>query len=131
HPRCSARALTRPTRTRQERRAVEVVMAWLVLIVAGLLEVVWSLGLKYTKGFTRPVPSVITVAAIVASMLLLSRAARTLPIGSAYAVWVGIAVVGASIGGVLLFDEPMPPLRAAFVALLVVSIFGLKLTSSP
>ena len=105
-------------------------MAWFVLIVAGVLEVIWSLGLKYTHGFTRPVPSVITGAAIVSSMVLLARATRTLPIGTAYAVWVGIGVVGAAIGGVVLFDEAMPPLRMVFVALLVVSIIGLKLTSA-
>ncbi len=105
-------------------------MAWFVLIVAGLLEVVWSLGLKYTRGFTRPVPSVVTAAAIVASMLLLARAARTLPIGTAYAVWVGIGTVGAALGGVVLFDEAMPPLRLLFLALLVAAIVGLKLTSS-
>ncbi|APR82758.1 Quaternary ammonium compound-resistance protein SugE [Minicystis rosea] len=105
-------------------------MAWLVLIIAGVLEVVWSLGLKYTQGFTRPLPSIITGTAIVASMLLLARASRTVPIGAAYAVWVGIGVVGAAIGGVVLFDEAMPPLRIVFVVLLVVSIIGLKLTSS-
>lgn len=104
-------------------------MAWLVLIVAGCLEVVWSLGLKYTEGFTRPLPSVLVGGAIVASMVLLGRAARTLPIGTAYGVWVGIGALGAAIGGVVLFDEPMPPLRLAFVGLLLVSIVGLKLTS--
>jgi len=104
-------------------------VAWLVLITAGLLEVVWALGLKYTHGFTRLVPSLITGAAIIASMLLLARATRTLPIGTAYAVWVGIGVLGSAIGGALLFDEAMPPLRVAFVALLVLSITGLKLTS--
>ena len=105
-------------------------MAWFVLISAGILEVVWSLGLRYTHGFTRLVPSVITGTAIVASMLLLARAARTLPIGTAYAVWVGIGAVGAAIGGVVLFNEAMPPLRILFVALLVVSLIGLKLTST-
>lgn len=105
-------------------------MAWLVLIVAGLLEVVWSLGLKYTQGFTRPLPSVVTGAAIVASMLLLAMAARTLPIGTAYAVWVGIGVVGATAGGVLLFGEAMPLRRIVFLVMLVVSIIGLKLTSA-
>jgi len=105
-------------------------MAWLVLISAGLLEVTWSLGLKYTHGFTRPVPSVITGTAIAASLLLLARAARTLPIGTAYAVWVGIGVVGAVIGGAVLLGEAMPPLRIAFATLLVVSIIGLKLTST-
>jgi quaternary ammonium compound-resistance protein SugE len=105
-------------------------MAWFILIVAGLLEVVWSLGLKYTQGFTRLVPSLVTGAAIIGSMFLLSRAARTLPIGTAYAVWVGIGVVGAAVGGFLLFHEAMTLARAAFLALLVVSIIGLKLTAS-
>lgn len=105
-------------------------MAWFNLFIAGLLEVVWSLGLKYTHGFTRPLPSVITGVALVASMLLLARAARTLPIGTAYAVWVGIGVVGAAIGGVVLFDEAMPPLRVVFLALLVGSLIGLKMTSA-
>lgn len=105
-------------------------MAWFILIIAGLLEVIWSLGLKYTDGFTRPLPSIITGVALVASMLLLARAARTLPIGTAYAVWVGIGVVGAAIGGVLLFDEAMPPLRAVFLAMLVGSLIGLKITSA-
>ncbi len=105
-------------------------MAWLVLIAAGALEVAWSLGLKYTHGFTRPVPSVFTGAANVGSMLLLAQAARTLPIGTAYAVWVGIGVVGTAIGDVALFGEAMPPLRLVFVVLLVMSIVGLKLTST-
>ena len=105
-------------------------MAWFVLLLAGVLEVVWSLGLKYTHGFTRVLPSIITGAAIVASLGLLAQAARTLPIGTAYPVWVGIGVLGATIGGVVLFGEPMPPLRVVFVVLLVVSILGLKLTST-
>lgn len=105
-------------------------MAWFVLLLAGVLEVVWSLGLKYTHGFTRVLPSVITGVAIVASLGLLAQAARTLPIGTAYPVWVGIGVLGATIGGVVLFGEPMPPLRVVFVVLLVVSILGLKLTST-
>lgn len=104
-------------------------MAWFVLVLAGLLEVVWALGLKYTQGFSRLVPSVVTGGAIVASMLLLARAARTLPIGTAYAVWVGIGTVGAAIGGVVLFGEALPPLRAFFIALLVLSIVGLKATA--
>lgn len=107
-----------------------VTMAWFLLIAAGFLEVVWSLGLKYTQGFTRPIPSVITGTAIVASMLLLGRAARTLPIGTAYAVWVGIGAVGAAIGGVILFGEAMPLRRAIFLGLLITSILGLKLTST-
>src|SRR5687767_8624926 len=106
-------------------------MAWFLLIMAGLLEVVWSLGLKSTEGFTRPLPSLVTGVAIVASLLLLAQATRTLQIGTAYAVWVGIGVLGTAIGGVILFGESMPPGRLLFLALLVVSIVGLKLTSSP
>ena len=106
-------------------------MAWLVLFVAGALEIVWSLGLKYTRGFTRPVPSVVTALAIAGSMFLLARAARTIPIGTAYAVWVGIGAVGAAVGGVVLFGEAMPPRRLAFLVLLVVAIVGLRLSSPP
>ncbi len=104
-------------------------MAWLVLFVAGLLEVAWALGLKTTEGFTRLVPSLLTGAAIVGSMVLLAQASRTLPIGTAYAVWVGVGVVGASIGGIFLYDEPVSAPRTLFLGLLVVSIIGLKLTS--
>ena len=105
-------------------------MAWLTLVLAGLLEMVWALGLKYTQGFTRPLPSVVTGAAIVASMVLLARAARTLPIGTAYAVWVGIGTLGAAIGGAVLFGEAVTPWRAAFLLLLLAAIVGLKVTAS-
>lgn len=104
-------------------------MVWLVLVLAGLLEVAWSLGLRYTHGFTRPLPSLFTGAAIIASMILLARATRTLPIGTAYAIWVGIGVVGATLGGLILHGEALPPRRAIFLALLVVAILGLKLTA--
>lgn len=104
-------------------------MAWVLLVVAGLLEVVWSLGLKSTQGFTRLWPSVGTVAAIIASLFLLSQAARTLPIGTAYAVWVGIGAVGAAFGGAWLYGEALPPLRLVFLSLLVFSLLGLKLTA--
>jgi quaternary ammonium compound-resistance protein SugE len=104
-------------------------VAWLILIVAGLLEVVWSVGLKYTHGFARLVPSAITVVALIASVVLLERAARVIPVGTAYAVWVGIGVVGVAIAGVVLFAEPMPPLRILFTTMLIVSIIGLKLTA--
>lgn len=104
-------------------------MAWVVLFVAGLLEIGWAIGLKYTDGFTRPLPSVLTAAAIVASMVLLSLAARTLPIGTAYAVWVGIGAAGAAVLGMVLFGEPRNPGRLFFLVLLVVSIVGLKLTT--
>jgi quaternary ammonium compound-resistance protein SugE len=105
-------------------------MAWFVLVIAGLLEVAWSLGLKSTEGFTRVGPSVVVGSAIVASMVLLAHAAKTLPIGTAYAVWVGIGVIGTVIGGVVLFDEAMPPLRVVFSIGLIVSIVGLKLTAT-
>ena len=104
-------------------------MAWVLLIVAGLLEVCWAIGLKYTEGFTRPLPTLLTVAAIIASMVLLSLAARSLPIGTAYAVWVGIGALGAAVLGIFLFHEPVTPSRVFFLALLLTAIIGLKLTS--
>jgi quaternary ammonium compound-resistance protein SugE len=104
-------------------------MAWVYLIVAGLLETGWAIGLKYTDGFRRPVPTVLTVIGIVASMILLGLAARTIPIGTAYAIWVGIGAVGAVVLGIILFDEPRDFARMAFVALLIVSLIGLKLTT--
>ena len=104
-------------------------MAWTMLIVAGLLEVGWAIGLKYTDGFTRPIPSVLTAVAIVASMLLLSLAARTLPIGTAYAIWVGIGAAGAAALGILLFNEPRNAGRLFFLGLLIVAIVGLRLTT--
>lgn len=103
-------------------------MAWVLLVIAGLLEVCWSIGLKYSQGFTRPVPSVLTVAAMVASMGLLSLAVRRLPIGTAYAVWVGIGALGAAVLGMLLFREPVTPARVLFLVLLLTAIIGLKLT---
>lgn len=105
-------------------------MAWFILFVAGILEAFWAIGLKYTEGFTRLVPSVLTIAGIAASMLLLAIAARTLPIGTAYAVWVGIGSAGAVILGIVLFGEPAHPLRLFFLALLLVAIIGLKFTAS-
>ena len=105
-------------------------MAWFYLIVAGLLECVWAIGLKFTQGFTRPIPSVITVAAIIASMWMLGWAAKTLPMGTAYAVWVGIGAVGTVIGGMLFLNEPVSTTRIALLGVLVASIVGLKLTAS-
>ncbi|UUO06189.1 SMR family transporter [Blastopirellula sp. J2-11] len=104
-------------------------MAWIILIVAGLLEIGWAIGLKYTEGFTKPLPSLLTAAAIVTSMFLLSVSARTIPIGSAYAIWVGIGASGAALLGVWLFGESLSPARGFFLLLLVGSIIGLKLTS--
>jgi quaternary ammonium compound-resistance protein SugE len=105
--------------------------AWFYLVIAGLLEAAWAIGLKYTEGFTRPVPSVLTAGAIVASFWLLAAAVRTLPIGTAYAVWVGIGATGAVVLGALLFREPLSGARAFFLALLVVAIVGLRWTAPP
>jgi len=104
-------------------------MAWLMLVVAGILEAGWAIGLKYTQGFTRLTPSLLTAAGIVLSMVLLSLAARTLPIGTAYAVWVGIGSLGAMILGILLLGEPATPARLFFLALLLIAIVGLKFTA--
>lgn len=103
-------------------------MAWTLLIIAGLFETAWAVGLKYTEGFTRLMPSLLTGAAIVVSMGLLGIAARDLPIGTAYAVWVGIGALGAAILGVLLFAEPVTLARAGFLLMLLVAIVGLRLT---
>ncbi|HYI11530.1 MAG TPA: quaternary ammonium compound efflux SMR transporter SugE [Thermoanaerobaculia bacterium] len=103
--------------------------SWIALVVAGLLEVCWAVGLKYTDGFRRPIPSVLVIAAIAVSMFLLSWAARTLPIGTAYAVWVGIGALGAAILGIVLFKEPLTLARMGFLVMLLVSIAGLKATS--
>ena len=105
-------------------------MSWFLLVVAGLLEIAWALGLKYTHGFTRPWPSALTISAIVASVWLLGHAAKTLPIGTAYAVWVGIGAVGTAVGGMLLLGEPISASRLSLLALLVASIVGLKLTAA-
>ncbi|QIY71316.1 quaternary ammonium compound efflux SMR transporter SugE [Streptomyces sp. RLB1-33] len=104
-------------------------MAWILLLVAGLLEVGWSIGMKYTDGFTRLVPSVLTGAGIVASMALLSYAAKSLPIGTAYGVWVGIGAAGAALLGMLVLGEPATAARIFFVCLLLVAVVGLKMTS--
>lgn len=104
-------------------------MAWLILVVAGLFEVAWAAGLKYTDGFTRAVPSIATGVAIVISMGLLGLAMRTLPLGTAYAVWTGIGTVGTAILGIVLFREPATAARLFCIALIVVGIAGLKLTA--
>lgn len=103
-------------------------MAWLWLIIAGLLETGWAIGLKHTDGFTKFWPSVLTIAGIALSMFLLAVAARTLPIGTAYPVWVGIGAAGAVILGIVLLGEPASLPRLFFLALLLVAIVGLKLT---
>lgn len=102
---------------------------WIILIIAGLLEVCWATGLKYTEGFTRLVPSIFTLVTLAASMYLLAKATQTLPMGTAYAVWVGIGALGAAIAGIVLFKEPVTLARMGFLALLIISIVGLKFSS--
>jgi len=102
---------------------------WIILFIAGLLEVVWAIGLKYTHGFTRLTPSIITVSAMIVSIVLLSWAMRSLPVGTAYAVWTGIGAVGAAITGILLLGESASLARIASLALIVAGIIGLKLST--
>lgn len=103
-------------------------MAWIVLGFAGLLEIGWAVGLKYTHGFSRLWPSVLTVGAMAASMYLLALALRTIPIGTAYAIWTGIGAVGTAILGMVLFGDSRAPLRLACIGLVVIGIVGLKLS---
>jgi quaternary ammonium compound-resistance protein SugE len=103
---------------------------WLTLFFAGLLEICWAMGLKYTQGFTKLGPSLFTLITLALSMYLLAKAAQSLPIGTAYAVWVGIGAAGAAIFGVILFKEPLTIYRFFFLALLLISIVGLKFSSS-
>lgn len=102
--------------------------AWVILLVAGLLEIGWATGLKYTEGFTNLWPSVITIALMALSMYLLAYAVRTIPVGTGYAVWTGIGAIGAAIVGMALFKEPVHTLRIVCLVLIVAGIVGLKLT---
>lgn len=104
-------------------------MQWFILFLAGLLEVVWAVGLKYTEGFTKLTPSVITGVAMVTSVVLLGLAMRTLPLGTAYAIWVGIGAAGTVIAGIFLFNEPTSLLRLGSVALIGLGVIGLKLAT--
>ena len=104
-------------------------MPWVLLVIAGLFEVAWAIGLKYTEGFTKLWPSVGTLAAMALSVVLLGLAMRTLPVGTAYAVWTGIGAVGTVILGIVLLGEPASAARLACVGLIVAGILGLKLTS--
>lgn len=101
------------------------------MLVAGLLETGWAIGLKYTEGFSKLWPSIFTLVALAGSMLLLAKAAVVLPIGTAYGVWVGIGALGAAILGIVLFKESVTPARIFFLLLLLVSIVGLKMTAGP
>lgn len=105
-------------------------MAWIYLIIAGIFEIVWSMGLKYSHGFTKLVPSLITIGGMVVSFYLLALATKSLPIGTAYAVWTGIGTLGAVLLGIFLFHEPVNILRIIFLCLILIGIIGVKFTSA-
>jgi quaternary ammonium compound-resistance protein SugE len=104
-------------------------MAWLLLLAAGLCEIVWAIGLKYTQGFTRIVPTVITITAMIVSIVMLGVAMKSLPVGTSYAIWVGIGATGTAILGIILFGEATNFGRLASLTLLIAGIIGLKLTT--
>lgn len=104
-------------------------MSWVYLVVAGLFEVGWAIGLKYTQGFTRLVPTTLTLASMVVSLGLLGLALKTLPVGTAYAIWTGIGTIGTAALGIVLLGEPAHALRLACIGLIVAGIVGLKLVS--
>ena len=104
-------------------------MNWVILIIAGLFEIGWAIGLKYTEGFTRLWPTLATAMSMLISVWLLGLAMKTLPVGTAYAVWVGIGAVGTVVLGILLFDDPASPLRLISLALIGAGIVGIKLAS--
>ena len=106
-------------------------MAWTSLIVAGIFEIGWAIGLKYTQGFTRVVPSVATVGAMIASFALLSRALKTIPVGTAYAAWTGIGATGTAILGMALFGESRDVLRILCIFMIIAGVVGLKIVSPP
>ena len=104
-------------------------MSWIILFFAGLFEVGWAVGLKYTDGFTRPLPTVLTVAAMAISLGLLGLAMKELPLGTAYAIWTGVGAVGTVIAGIILFGESMALIRLASVALIITGLVGLKISA--
>jgi quaternary ammonium compound-resistance protein SugE len=104
--------------------------AWVLLIVAGVLEIGWAMGLKATEGFTRPLPTILTLIALLGSLLLLARAVQVLPIGTAYAVWVGIGAAGAVVLGIVLYGESASPLKIISLVAVLAGIVGLKLSSA-
>ncbi|MBI6947866.1 quaternary ammonium compound efflux SMR transporter SugE [Pseudomonas sp. AO-1] len=104
-------------------------MSWIILFFAGLFEVGWAVGLKYTDGFTRPLPTLLTVAAMAISLGLLGLAMKELPLGTAYAIWTGVGAVGTVIAGIILFGESMALIRLASVALIITGLIGLKVSA--
>ncbi len=109
---------------------MDIFMAWFYLIIAGVFEVVWAIGLKYSNGFTKLYPSLITIGGMLISFYLLSLATKSLPIGTAYAIWTGIGALGAVLLGIVLFNEPLNISRIFFLCLLLIGIIGLKMTAS-
>ena len=103
-------------------------MSWLILLLAGLFEVAWAIGLKYTDGFTRPLPTLLTLSAIIVSLALLSLAMKGLPLGTAYAIWTGIGAIGTLVAGFILFGEPITLLRMISAALIICGLIGLKIS---
>jgi quaternary ammonium compound-resistance protein SugE len=104
-------------------------MSWIVLFVAGLFEVAWVVGLKYSEGFTRPLPTIATIVAMIVSLALLGVALRSLPLGTAYAVWTAIGTVGAALWGIWVLQESADPLRLACIGLIAIGVLGLKASS--
>jgi quaternary ammonium compound-resistance protein SugE len=105
-------------------------MAWIYLFIAGIFEIVWAIGLKYSNGFSKPIPSAITIVGMLISFYLLAQATKSLPIGTSYAIWTGIGALGTVIFGIIFFHEPINMLRALFLAFLLIGILGLKLTTT-
>jgi quaternary ammonium compound-resistance protein SugE len=105
-------------------------MSWIILFFAGLFEVGWAVGLKYTDGFTKPLPTALTIAAMAISLGLLGLAMKDLPLGTAYAIWTGVGAVGTVIAGIILFGESMALIRLASVALIITGLIGLKVSAS-
>ena len=105
-------------------------MSWIILLLAGLFEVGWAVGLKYTDGFSKPLPTVLTVAAMAISLGLLGLAMKELPLGTAYAIWTGVGAVGTVIAGIILFGESMALVRLVSVALIITGLVGLKVSAS-
>lgn len=103
-------------------------MAWALLLIAGLFEIIWATGLKYTEGFTRLTPSIITILSMTVSVYLLSIAAKSLPIGTSYAVWTGIGAIGTVVAGIILFNEPKDTIRLLCIGLIIIGIAGLRFT---
>ncbi len=104
-------------------------MAWLNLIIAGLFEISWAVGMKYTNGFTKFLPTTLVIVAMLLSLYFLNQAVKTIPLGTAYAVWTGIGIAGTAILGMILFDEPVKLLRIFFISLIMISIIGLKVVT--